>query len=291
MGAANSNPPTGEDPPFSKELDFVSELFHRINRVLPQNQKPLTIPSNTKVRDAIELMQKTGFSQIPVSEGGEVVGVFSFRSFAYEAGKGGLDYWEKQRCAPGDLEVGEYVEKFRFVQVTDELKSVFDSMNRDNGVLVGTAEQLQGVLTPMDFLEYLYQVASPFVLLSEIELALRALVRTCMSEQEIAEAAKLTLKSLYKDREERIPTQLADMTFDNYQLLICHGETWSKFEKLFGGMRDRLRAKLKEIGTLRNDLFHFKRAIQLYEHEQLLKHRNWFLLKLKSVESDRKRAH
>jgi Transposase DDE domain group 1 len=52
------------------------------------------------------------------------------------------------------------------------MSRAFDAMDRDNGILIGTPERLVGILTPMDFLRYLYQVANPFVLVSEIELAL-----------------------------------------------------------------------------------------------------------------------
>jgi predicted transcriptional regulator len=66
-------------------LDLASEVFHRINRILPQNQSLLTVPPNCRVRDAVALMLKHGYSQIPVIDNGQVLGVFSFRSFAQEA--------------------------------------------------------------------------------------------------------------------------------------------------------------------------------------------------------------
>jgi hypothetical protein len=50
------------------------------------------------------------------------------------------------------------------------MSRVFDAMDRDNGVLIGTPERLIGVFTPMDCLRYLYSLASPFVMVSEIEL-------------------------------------------------------------------------------------------------------------------------
>ena len=66
----------------ARELDLASELFHRINRIIPTNQKLLTVPPKCKVREAVALMRAHGFSQIPVVEGNEVLGVFSFRSLA-----------------------------------------------------------------------------------------------------------------------------------------------------------------------------------------------------------------
>jgi CBS-domain-containing membrane protein len=84
----------------ARELDLVSELFHRINRIIPQDQEILTIPPNCRVRDAVALMREHGYSQLPVVESGEVLGAFSFRSFAQEAARATLDEWVIQRTAP-----------------------------------------------------------------------------------------------------------------------------------------------------------------------------------------------
>jgi predicted transcriptional regulator len=181
----------------AKELDLVSELFHRINRIIPQDQKILTIPPSCRVRDAVVLMRKHGYSQLPVVESNEVLGGFSFRSFAQEAACSTLQEWVKQKTAPGDLPVDEFLERFEFARVTEEMSRVFDAMDRDNAVFIGTPERLVGVLTPMDFLRYLYQVASPFVMLSEIELALRALISFSLSKDKIEIAARRCLLRLY----------------------------------------------------------------------------------------------
>src|SRR5207249_4574852 len=142
----------------------------------------------------------------------EVLGVFSFRAFARKAARAMLEEWTKQRCAPGDLQVEDFLEEFEFARVTQEMSRVFDAMDRDNGVLIGTPEHLIGILTPMDFLRYLYRVASPFVMVSEIELALRALIRIAMNEEQIVAAARRSLASAYSG-EDSVPTTLEDMTF------------------------------------------------------------------------------
>jgi len=268
----------------AKEMDLSTELFHRINRIIPENQKVLTIAPDCKVRDAIAKMREHGYSQVPVLSDGEVLGVFSFRSFAQEAAAATLDSWTKQRCAPGDLRVDEFLERFEFARVTEEMSRVFDAMERDNGVLVGTPERLVGILTPMDFLRYLHRVASPFVMVSEIELALRAMMRIALSQEQLVAVAKRCLSSAYGG-EDKVPSALEDMTFDNYQSLICHSESWPKFEPVFGGTCPRARAKLKEVGAIRNCLFHFKREITMPDHETLATHRNWLLSKIKQAES------
>jgi predicted transcriptional regulator len=269
----------------ARELDLASELFHRINRIIPPNQKILTILPKHRVRDAVRLMQQHGYSQVPVVDNGEVLGVFSFRSFARDAANATLEELTRNNCALGDLAVDEFLEQFEFARVTEEMSHVFDAMDRDNGVLIGTPERLVGILTPMDFLRYLHQVASPFVLVSEIELALRALIRIALSMEQVTIAAKRCLSSVYGA--DKVPTALEDMTFDNYQSLVAHGDNWRDLEPVFGGTRTRTSAKLKEIGVIRNDVFHFKREITIQEHQTLAVHRNWLLNKIKQAAAHR----
>jgi len=47
-----------------------------------------------------------------------------------------VDEWTKQKIAPGDLRVDEFLEQFEFARVTEEMSHVFDAMDRDNGVLI-----------------------------------------------------------------------------------------------------------------------------------------------------------
>jgi predicted transcriptional regulator len=270
-----------------KDLDLASELFHRINRIIPLNQEILKVAPNFRVRDAVALMQQNGYSQVPVIENGEVLGVFSYRSFAKGAASANLDDWTKQRTAPGDLPVDEFLEAFDFARVTEEFNRVFDAMDRDNGILIGAPDRLVGILTPMDLLRYLYRVASPFVMVSEIELALRALITLALTPERIVTAAKRCLSSAYGG-EEGVPTSLEDMTFDNYQAMISHSDNWPDFEPVFGGTRTRTSGKLKEVSRIRNDVFHFKREIIIQDHQILAGHRDWLLNKIKQIEAHRK---
>jgi predicted transcriptional regulator len=278
-----------DDARVSREINLATEIFHRINRIIPEKQQLLTVPPSCMVREAVAQMRKHGYSQVPVVDQGQVLGVFSHRSFARETALMSLADITKQKCAPGDLRVDEFLEGFQFKRVTEEMTSVFDAMDSDNGVLIGTEHDLQGVLTPMDFLRYLHQVASPFVLVSEIELGLRALLRITLTAEEIVVAAKECLQSLYKGREDKIPQSLEYMTFDNYRSIITHRATWPKFEELLGGTSNRVGGKLQEIGSLRNDVFHFKREITMEDHEKLASHRNWLLGKVKQAESTRRK--
>ena len=60
----------------------VAELFHLVGSLIPEGQRVITAPPDMKVADAIRIMSKNNFAQLPVVAGGLVLGVFSLRSFA-----------------------------------------------------------------------------------------------------------------------------------------------------------------------------------------------------------------
>jgi CBS domain-containing protein len=257
----------------------ITELFHRLNRVLPENQQVLTVPGEMLASEALRLLRQRHFSQVPVVVAGEVLGLFSHRSFSdailsATASKGGI--------ALENLTVEECLEKAEFARVTDEFESWFNSLDAHNAVLVGEAHRLQGIVTPMDVLRYLYKVASPFVLVAEMELGLRALMRRAVTDEKLAECAKTSLSTLYKP--EKLPTTLEDMSFHDYVQIIGDGRHWPLFEPVFRSTRDRTRTKLEEMSTLRNDVFHFRKP-SVEDHERLGAFRDWVLTRARAAEA------
>jgi CBS domain-containing protein len=259
----------------------IAELFHRLNRVIPEDQIVTKVEPTTTVADALQMMKKAGYSQVPVLEGQEVLGLFSYRSLAL-----GLTKMGRPKSEIGALPVEEFVEKAHFARITDDFAATFERMDHDGAVLIGEQDRLQGIATAMDVLRYLYGVASPFVLLAEIEMALRALIGSAVTGELLAECAKASLTSKYS--EDKIPTDLSHMEFNDYIQLVGHGGNWKYFEQVFGGMRETARAKLEEIRDLRNDVFHFKRELTPDDRENLAQDRDWVLMKARKADARRK---
>lgn len=44
-----------------RELNLASELFHRINRIIPVDQVVLQVSPSCRVRDAVALMKQHGY--------------------------------------------------------------------------------------------------------------------------------------------------------------------------------------------------------------------------------------
>jgi len=259
----------------------ITELFHRINRLLPDSQKVLTVPGEILASEALGIMRKHGYSQVPVVVGTEVLGLFSYRSFseavlAISTSKG------NPKNIFGNLIVEECLEKPEFARVTDEFKYWFDTLDKQDAVLVGEPHRLQGIVTPMDVLRYLYNVASPFVLVAEMELCLRALMRHVVSDEKLAECAETSLTECYTS--ERLPRILEEMTFHDYVQIIRDGRHWPLFEPVFKGSRERTRAKLEAMAELRNSVFHFH-EINVEDYEHLVALRDWMLTRARAAEA------
>lgn len=265
------------------EHSTLTDDFHRLNSLIPSDQDVVSVRPSTTVAEAVHLMLENNYSQIPVVEGSHVLGVFSFRSLT-RTSVGMESVPQNLR----ELPVDEFLEQFRFFHIHHDIREeLLDSLNQDDGVLVGQPDRLQGIVTAMDVLSYLYRIASPFVLLQEIELSLRKLIDFCVDEDEFETCVERSLCHRYE--EEDLPSELTDLTFDEYVQIIGDGRNWPQFEVAFGSSSDlhrkRTRAKLVEVRSIRNDMLHFRRAFTRQDYETLSVYRDWLLMKSRMLEA------
>ena len=254
-----------EFPPTPKP-DRLSALFHMVNRLLPDKQVVMAVPPETSAATALALMRKHGFSQLPVVQGTTVLGLFTYRAFALEVAR-----LAGTKADPTQLPVEEFLEHDHpsYARLTDEFRGLIDALDANDSIVVSSPDDLVAILTPMDVLRYLYSVANAFVLIEEIELGLRSLIRSAAPKPAVFdECVKNALSAKYK--EDELPKQLEDMTFDDYIALIRDGRNWRYFESVFGGTRDRAKGKLEPIRDLRNRVFHFRGDLSVDDHQELL---------------------
>jgi predicted transcriptional regulator len=271
---------------FDVEALSVTEQFHQVNNLIPDDQELLTILPDTSVLKAIDLMREHRFSQLLVKQGDEVLGIFSYRSFSTlvaSNGQANLDY--------GKLPVDEFIEPLRYVSVRDDLESTFEYLDRDDAILVGQADNAQGIVTAMDVLRYLYEITSLFVMLGEIELTLRRIISACVDDEQLQnciENCNEKLRKNKKNSQHLLPLSLDSMTFKHYELLISMN--WGDFEKAFGvgeWQRKNTQAKLGQVGDLRNDVCHFRRETTSEDGVFLWNFRFWLQNKAKVYEAKR----
>ena len=262
--------------------ESLTELFHLVRSLVPDGQEVLSVSPNTTVADALDLMEKNKFSQVPVIVGDAVLGVFSYRSFSKR-----LMYMGQNKYYAGDLPVDEFVEELTFVQPADNWEKILAFLDSDDAVLVGGHNSLAGIVTTMDVLDYLRQVASPFVILAEGETSLRRAIRACVSDEELRICALNALASKYGS-DEAIPNDLAHMEFNDYAQIIGNRQNWLHFETMFGNgewARKSTTGKLIRVRELRNDVFHFRRRIEQQDLKELTDFRDWLQRKLRAYQA------
>jgi len=261
----------------------LRDLFHSVGRILPEEQELITIAPDTLVRDALGVMKKHNVSQIPVVTGDELLGVFSYRSFA----EGIIRLSERERniC---ELPVEAFYEDLKFATVSDELAALLDEFELKDAVLIGSESKLQGIVTTIDALRYFYEVASAYVMLGEIELAVRELMRASMNDSELNESIDKCLKKYYEEKSLHLPVSLEEMSFNDYVSILSFKGFWEKFKDTFGGVYSVVQTKLEPLPRLRNEVFHFRRTLTVEDYDILRDVRDWLLKRIKKLEATRK---
>jgi CBS domain-containing protein len=261
----------------------LRDLFHMVKRALPDQQELVTVTADMEVRQALERMSKANINQVPVIAGNVILGVFSYRSLA----KGIINLPKKQPFQLS-LPVELFIEDLAYAGLSDEIAKLVDEFDTRDAVLVGSENQLLGILTTIDALRYFYSVASPYVLLREIELSIRELIRVSISNEELSFCIDRCLKKHYEKRQQSLPTSLEEMTFNDYVMLLRFDGNWQFFKDAWGGTSITVAAKLEPLPTLRNEVFHFKRDLTIEEYDILRDRRDWLLKRIRKADADRK---
>ncbi len=232
--------------------------------LLPKDQQPLVLEGATLARDAIERLGDNGFSRIPVADkAGKIIGVFSWQSF----GKRVADL-HATKIKSTELPIREAMEPARFIgrEVYIDTETDWGDINH---VLVGTDDDLLGILCIADVFGRLNDFAEAFVLLYEIEHEIRDLICDVCDDSTV----NRMIAELKLPPNSRRPESLEEFTFSQYNLLICSKNNWDVFEPMFDTMRELVNADFGEVNELRNIVFHFRRAITPKDTDRLRRDR------------------
>lgn len=248
-------------------VDGQRHEFLKVGRLIPDEQEIVSIGPRTTVGDALELMRRHEFDQLPVIAGDEVVGVFTYRSLA--KGLGGM----RRQDDPLNAQVDELTEDLEFVRSSDDVEKVLRFIDRDGAVLVGDETGLLAVATSADVTRFLWAQTHPFVLLQDIELAMRDLVRrACPDEEVLIECV------LAAFRHEGVPRScvLEDLTLGELLRVVKYGPNYGlHFKKTFGSSSNYVSSTVDPVLEIRNKVFHFRGEVSVEELEALAAAHKW----------------
>jgi hypothetical protein len=183
------------------------------------------------------------------------------------------------------LTVSDCLEQLPFASVDDKLEDIFDDLDRFDAVLVGSREHPGGIVTAMDTLRYLFELANAYVLMQQIELGLRHAIRICVDDRGLAECVELVVAKKYEALRRKPPTHLRDMDLSDLESLITSRRTQGRFTPVFGPNTALVKSLISPLPPIRNDLCHFKRSLSIDDYERLATTRDWLLRKLENAEA------
>ncbi|MFI6624290.1 CBS domain-containing protein [Streptomyces sp. NPDC050528] len=198
------------------------------------------VTSITKDNDldrAVTLMLLNDFSQLPVmSSKRQVAGAVTWKSIA------------QARHRDSDCPLAEALVEAREVRYDHDLIDVLPLLAQYDFVLVrGPHNDLGGIVTVSDVALAYGSLASPFLLVGELDQRLRALVTDQFDLAEVAAAVGRNGS--------RAPASYSALTFGDYVNVLRNQEFWDRL----GWSLDKaaFTQRLDEIRKIRNDLMHF----------------------------------
>jgi signal-transduction protein with cAMP-binding, CBS, and nucleotidyltransferase domain len=209
----------------------------QVGRLEAANREPVSVHSNTKLKQAATTMLMNDFHQLPVIDGGSLKGLISWRTIGSRLSR---------ECA-GD-EVRHFMEKASEISSDESMFKAIESIVQNGYILVRSKGRIAGIVTTHDLATQFRQLIEPYLLLAEIENQIRSILTSKLSLEELKES---------KDPAgaEREITGIADLSFGEYMRIFQHPERWERIglpidRKCFAG-------KLGEIRNIRNEVMHF----------------------------------
>jgi len=212
----------------------------RIGNFPAANKKLVTVGQDDPLNKAVTRMLQCDFSQLPIMQGErEVKGVISWRSIGARYALGVS--CENVRDAREDA------------QVIDANGTLFDAIPtivKHGYVLVRDQRdrRIIGIVTASDLSLQFQQLAEPFLLLREIELHIRRLLKDKVSPADLESLAT-------PDMPNKKLESIADLSFGEYIRLFQHPEFWAKLSLKID--KACLTDQLEDVRKVRNDVMHF----------------------------------
>ncbi|WBB93352.1 CBS domain-containing protein [Verrucosispora sp. WMMC514] len=251
--------------------------FLRVGQVVPADQEVATVEIDTLVSEAIAVMARRGFDQVPVTLNGLVVGVFSYRSLALNLA------FVRRQDDPLSYPVGDFLEDLAFVRAGSEVEDALEALHQKGAVLVGDEERLVAVVTAADVNGYLWTTTNQFMILRDVELATRYLAqRACADEDELrALVAAVRPEGMNGSPAER----LEDLTFGELIAVINGPERFGRvFSRTFGSSRELVFSMLEPVRDVRNKVFHFRDVVTPDEVDLVMNARVWLQRRVRMVQ-------
>jgi CBS domain-containing protein len=218
-----------------------SEHILKVGRLEAANRAPKIIAPASLLEDAIAIMLKYNYSQLPVMSNERTIkGMVSWQSIARFSITNGKLPDNVSECMDGAIEVSYEAALFDAMPTIIEKECVL-VRKPDN--------KISGIITPTDLSIQFKEMSEAFIKIGQIETILRIIIEAYYPN-EIIRTAKDPLD------EYRIVSTVDDLTFGEYKRLFENSAHWTQHFKAKISRRIFIET-LEEVRIIRNDVMHF----------------------------------
>ena len=215
---------------------------HRIGMLEAANNKPTSVKPDSSLSAATTIMQVHDYSQLPVMTGDHSVkGIISWKSIGVNLSLGKECEYVRQCMEPAQE-----------IQFTAPLFDAIGTIVKHGYALVrDTDKTITGIVTASDLSNQFMVMASPFLLIGEIEGHLRHLIHNKFTIEQLRNTSPTSEGSKHIEG-------AADLTLGGYCQLLGKPENWQKLDLNID--RAEFIQHLDRVREIRNDVMHFEPA-------------------------------
>ncbi|MGT2438148.1 CBS domain-containing protein [Bradyrhizobium betae] len=225
--SANALPTVATDPTY------------RISKLGAANKKPLAVRPDASLKEAVTLMMANDFSQLPVmTNERDTKGIVSWLSIGTRVVLGNRPSY-----------VRDVMDIHHEIRADVSMFQAIPTIVQHGYVLVrGSDNRITGIVTASDLSLQFQQLAEPFLLLSEIENHVRALLGGKFDKEDFSAVRDPSDSGRQVD-------DVSDLTFGEYLRLLENEKHWEKLGLSLD--RKTFCSTLDEVRIIRNDVMHF----------------------------------
>ena len=213
--------------------------IRRVQVLESANTPPTYVCNSDSIKKAISLMRLHNYSQLPVSNNGNrnLIGFISWETIGCA----------KERGITSDI-VKDYISKDvkQLSPETPLIEAIKVVKDHDFAVVVAKDNSLQGIITTADITAQFISNTEPFVILEEIELQIRNILKDVFLVEELKNLSTESGKEAHS---------IDDLTFAQYLELIGYKAYWDRLK--LNVSREVLLDDLNKVRIIRNDVMHF----------------------------------
>ena len=273
-----------------------------VDQLISEHQKLITVPRNTSVKAALELMIEHDFNQLPVVDA-------NMKLLGMVTGDSILRAMKNFGTTVDGLQVSHALVSVDKHFLDDDLFELLDDLRDEYAVvIVDGDDKAVGVVTSYDTTEYFRRRAQDMMYVEDIESALKEYISSAFTNeqgtldepiraaavqeatQSDAEARKQFNKALGHylsavgaspfdpsqakaifdaDYPKPVAKGFEDLSLGEFNQMLLHDNTWLKVSDIFNLEKKAVMCLLDEVRKTRNSLFHFRGEISPNQRAQL----------------------